>query len=50
MPTKPALNGGATKNCGRKDRLILVGKVDKMKSFIDRGGNELEGECHFGFI
>lgn len=50
MPVKPALSRGATKDCGRKGGLILVGKIDQMRRFIDRGGNELEEDCHFGFI
>lgn len=28
----------------------MVGRVEKMKSFIDTGGHELEGRRRFGFI
>jgi len=49
MPMKPALSEGVAKNCGRKEGFITVGKTDKTKSCIYRGGNELEGEYHFGF-
>lgn len=28
----------------------FVGKIDKMESFIDRSGSELEGECHFSYM